>query len=304
MNARAWDKQYDSYATFYEDAYAPSLLESYAVGRAGAGLLISDQDAGDWSDAATPDLVIARSPATPSVGATLDLGGGRFSCRIPANAFIVSPPNFATTILIDCRHRIEALALPYARLLEFAGDPAESGLPADGDFGRLHKQVNSDASVSAALDRLWEEARAGAPCGTLAADASILQLAAALLALRARPAPTYNEGGLAPWQVRRVCDYLSSHLDHDHSLAELAGLIDLSTFHFCRAFKRSTGTTPHAWLTHRRVERAKDVMSADSDVGLTEVALSVGYGSQSAFGTAFRRVTGTTPSAWRRERLS
>lgn len=108
---------------------------------------------------------------------------------------------------------------------------------------------------------------------------------------------------MAGWQVRQVSDYLLSHLDQDVSLGDLATLVDLSPHHFCRAFKQSTGATPHAWFTQRRIERAQELIAEVPAMGLTEVALSVGYASQSAFGTAFRRVTGTTPSAWRRERV-
>jgi AraC family transcriptional regulator len=86
------------------------------------------------------------------------------------------------------------------------------------------------------------------------------------------------------------------------SLAELAALVGLSPHHFCRAFAGSTGQPPHRWLVERRIEVAQQMIAAAPQIGLTEVALAVGYGSQSAFGAAFRRVTGTTPRAWRKER--
>lgn len=118
-------------------------------------------------------------------------------------------------------------------------------------------------------------------------------------ARRATLAPV--TGGLAGWQLKRVIAYMTAHLAEDISLAELAALAELSPFHFCRAFKQSTGLPPHAWLTARRIERAQELMAAHCSMGLTEVALCVGYESQAAFGVAFKRVTGVTPGQWRRE---
>ena len=114
--------------------------------------------------------------------------------------------------------------------------------------------------------------------------------------------PARCSGGLPPRVLKTVRDFLMSHLAEDVSLAELAAIADLSPHHFCRAFKQSTGLPPHAWLTARRIERAQELMAAHPKMGLTEVALCVGYQSQAAFGVAFRRVTGCTPGQWRRER--
>jgi AraC family transcriptional regulator len=106
-------------------------------------------------------------------------------------------------------------------------------------------------------------------------------------------------GGLAPRQLKRVTDYLIARLSEDVGLAELASIADLSPHHFCRAFKQSTGLPPHTWLTMRRMQVAQDMMIAHPNISLTEIALCVGYQGQAAFGTAFKRVTGATPSKWR-----
>jgi AraC family transcriptional regulator len=109
-------------------------------------------------------------------------------------------------------------------------------------------------------------------------------------------------GGLAGWQLKRVTEYIDAHLAEDVALAELAAIADLSPYHFCRAFKQSMGLPPHAWLITRRIERAKALMAAHPKMGLTDVALGVGYQSQTALGNAFKRATGTTPGQWRRGR--
>lgn len=92
-----------------------------------------------------------------------------------------------------------------------------------------------------------------------------------------------------------------SNLAEDIALADLAEIAGLSPHHFCRAFAQTIGMPPYAWLTAQRIERAKELMGQRPEMGLTEIALCVGYSSQAAFGTSFRRATGLTPGRWRRE---
>lgn len=110
------------------------------------------------------------------------------------------------------------------------------------------------------------------------------------------PAP---QRGLAAWQVRRVTAYIQDNLGQDIGLTELAAIVGLSRYHFCTAFRLATGRTPHEWLARARVERAQ-AMLAQPGAAITDVALAVGYSTPSAFTAAFRRLTGTTPSAFRR----
>lgn len=104
--------------------------------------------------------------------------------------------------------------------------------------------------------------------------------------------------GLLPWQVRRVTAYMRDRLDREISLNELAGLLKLSRFHFCTAFRLATGQTPHEWLTARRIERARELLGNPS-LRITDIALAVGYGTPSAFTARFRRVLGATPTDYR-----
>lgn len=108
-----------------------------------------------------------------------------------------------------------------------------------------------------------------------------------------------SSGGLASWQIRRTCEAMEASLDQDMRLDMLANIAGCSATHFCRAFKRSMGMAPFQWLAIRRVERAKDLLLT-AEMTLAQVALAVGFAAQPQFTTAFRRVTGTTPGAWRR----
>jgi AraC family transcriptional regulator len=110
-----------------------------------------------------------------------------------------------------------------------------------------------------------------------------------------------ESGGLTSRQLRAVTEYLMARLADDVALADLARVAGLSPQHFCRAFKRSTGMPPHAWLVQKRIGRAQNLMRARPTLCLAEVAAYVGYNSQSAFGAVFKRATGFTPRQWRQK---
>jgi AraC family transcriptional regulator len=104
-------------------------------------------------------------------------------------------------------------------------------------------------------------------------------------------------GGLSPTALRRAI--LRSDSEADVSLAALAADAGLSSFHFCRAFKESTGLSPYAWLRQYRLEQAMNMLR-DSDESVVSIAAVLGYSSQTAFAAAFKKLTGETPSDWRK----
>jgi AraC family transcriptional regulator len=106
-------------------------------------------------------------------------------------------------------------------------------------------------------------------------------------------------GGLAAWQERIVRDYMNEHLADDVSLRELSELAQLSPTHFSRAFKSSFGASPQRYQLQRRVERGK-LLLADPRHSLSEISQACGFVFQANFATAFRKITGTTPSQFRR----
>jgi AraC family transcriptional regulator len=106
-------------------------------------------------------------------------------------------------------------------------------------------------------------------------------------------------GGLASWQERLVATYIEEHLAEHIALPTLAGLVRLSPCYFCRAFKESFGISPHRYHTKRRVEHAKSLL-ARPDLSVTDIGLTVGFSETSSFSTAFRRVTGLSPTDYRR----
>lgn len=107
-----------------------------------------------------------------------------------------------------------------------------------------------------------------------------------------------TSGGLAPWQLRRVTDYIESHFPERIELATLAAQIHLSQAHFSRAFKASTGVAPYQWQLNSRLRRAQGLL-ADTDVALGEIAQMTGFADPVHFGKTFRKHVGAPPGAWR-----
>jgi AraC-like DNA-binding protein len=106
-------------------------------------------------------------------------------------------------------------------------------------------------------------------------------------------------GGLAPGALRRVTEYIDSHLCEDVALESLAVHAGLSTFHFARAFKQSVGMPPHRYLLQQRVKRAEELLK-QTEQPLTAIAQSLGFADQSHFSRSFHWLVGLAPSEFRR----
>lgn len=105
-------------------------------------------------------------------------------------------------------------------------------------------------------------------------------------------------GGLPGATLRRVVEHIDANCHRDPRLAELSALAHMSTFHFSRLFKRSTGLSPHRFVVDRRIDHAKAMLAVDG-LAIAAISRAVGFRTPSHFATVFRRFTGMTPSAYR-----
>lgn len=104
---------------------------------------------------------------------------------------------------------------------------------------------------------------------------------------------------LAPWQERRAKEFIEANLGRNVSLLEIAESCGLSTSHFSRAFRDTTGRPPHRWLLERRVEATKTQL-VEGDLTLAQIAADCGFSDPSHFSRVFLKVVGEPPAAWRR----
>lgn len=108
-----------------------------------------------------------------------------------------------------------------------------------------------------------------------------------------------HTGGLAPWQARRVRAFIDANLSERIMIGELSEVARLSSSHFSRAFKRTFGVAPYAFVLRRRMEHAQCLMLA-TETPLCQIALECGFADQSHFSRLFQRAMGTSPNEWRR----
>ena len=182
------------------------------------------------------------------------------------------------------------------RLIEKAA--SESKL--SGNFEIAERYARRDPVINSIGMALLGELGSEGLSGRLYAESLGNVLAVHLLRYYAvstlRPA-TFT-GGLSAAKLKQVTDFIGENYSHDLKLAELAQVAGMSSFHFAREFKRTTGTTPHQYLIKFRVERAKALL-AKNEVPLVEVSLRSGFSHQSHFTRLFRKITGTTPHSYR-----
>jgi len=110
-----------------------------------------------------------------------------------------------------------------------------------------------------------------------------------------------QNAGLPAVRLKRVLAYIDTHLDENITLAELARNVNLSVYYFATLFRRSTGLSPHRYILHRRVIRARELLR-NTNLSVLDVSLDLGFQHQNNFARAFRRVTGMTPTYFRRSK--
>lgn len=169
-------------------------------------------------------------------------------------------------------------------------------------FGALgHK---SDPLLSSVAFWLADELQRGSCSSLYVESLAVVMHERIMRAARCtRSATSARSSGLAPWQLKRVTDYIATHLEDNVSLTELAALVDLSPHHLCRAFKASVGVPPHRFQIRLRIERAQ-VLLSQTLASVIDVAAAVGYDDPNQLARVFRKEVGASPTAYRQQRLS
>lgn len=235
----------------------------------------------------------------PSFRMSLRLSGERCAASVGTGGILALPPgsdmhvaysgleNYRSLSVTCTPHYLERVAASTGLPLASRGLPPAWSPQADPQTLSLAQAVVAELQSEHCTPMLLETF-------SLALSMQILRRAA-----NATLKPVQAASGLASHILRRVADYMQAHLHETISLDTLAAVADLSTYHFCRMFKQSSGMPPHRYLAQLRIDRAQELLK-QSDTPIGDIAFDTGFGSASQFSHFFRKHAGCTPQEFRR----
>src|SRR6266571_1498671 len=216
--------------------------------------------------------------------------------------------DYAAADLALChRHEGEWVGLMNVPHLQLGISDAALMASSDGAYGEVELRPSrkfGDSRLSALVAAARAEMVAGFPSGRLFLDSVEQAMAVALVkdhAVRHRPVQIYH-GGLGSARLRRIKELVHAKMEDDLSLGEMAQSVGLSTAHFARMFRKSTGETPHQFVLRLKVERAKAMLRAPY-ARILDVAVACGFKTQQHFAQVFRNICRVSPTEYRQDFL-
>lgn len=174
---------------------------------------------------------------------------------------------------------------------------ATLGLDLTGDdFIAAAGMVRSDPLVAAVMRAIWLDAEAHG-ASSLFFQHGVSVILKRLAEFRAVGPQHLKVRPLVGQRLAQVVELIDGRLGEDLSISELASEAQQDVRTFTRAFRAATGLAPYAYLTMRRMERAKQLLQTDRSI--TDIAMSMGYANPSKFAAAFRRLHDCSPREWR-----
>ena len=160
--------------------------------------------------------------------------------------------------------------------------------------------ISNDDQMIGMVNAMYAEARAGSPAGALFSQSISIAFLTHLYDRYDRTGAVRRlEGRLSPRQDEIITRYVKEHIGSDMSIAELAGLVNLSPAYFCKAFSKTRGVTPHRFILNERIVIAMERLRQPSAPPLSELASSLGFANQAHFSNVFRKIVGRSPSEFR-----
>jgi AraC family transcriptional regulator len=205
------------------------------------------------------------------------------------------------------RHQGEWVGLMNVQHLQLGISDAALLASSDGAYGEVELRPSRkfvDARLSAIVAAVHAEMIAGFPSGRLFLDSVEQAMAIALVnghAVRHRPVQI-SRRGIGPARLRRIRELVQAKMEDELSLDEMAESVGLSTAHFARMFRKSTGETPHQFVLRQRLERAKAMLRAP-DARVLDVAVACGFKTQQHFAQVFRYFCGISPTEYRQDHI-
>jgi len=201
------------------------------------------------------------------------------------------------------RHLGEWVGVMNVLHLQFGISDAALMACSDGAYGEVELRPSrkfANPRLSALVAAAHAEMDAGFPSGRLFLDSVEQAMAVTLVnghAVRHHPVQ-FSRGGLGSSRLRRIKELVHAKMEDDLGLDEMAESVGLSTAHFARMFRKSTGETPHQFVLRHRLARAKAMLRAP-DARVLDVAVACGFKTQQHFAQVFRDAWGVSPTEYR-----
>ena len=104
--------------------------------------------------------------------------------------------------------------------------------------------------------------------------------------------------GLPPYKLKQAINYINDNLDQQIKLADIAKLLNISQYYFCRLFHNSMEISPYKYVIQQRIAKAKHLIK-NNKLPLADIAYKCGFSSQSQMTQHFRKHVGVTPKVYR-----
>ncbi|UWR21246.1 AraC family transcriptional regulator [Sulfitobacter sp. S190] len=290
---------FGSFAEYWADGdWAPHVKMLHTGKRNTHALALLEQPAGAFPDPAMPEFHI-QLVQRGNANLRMSFEGAEVRTQLNAGALFMAPANTKVDYEVDGPQKFVSLAINKALADRFR-DQADIDLPKD--FGQLHAQKFHDPIVEALMLRMLDQALLEHPTSDLFLDQATNTILTTLLC-RSEIIPVIEEAPivLSDDDLAKVSEMIEEQLDESFSVADLARLTSLSDWHFGRAFKNSTGLSPHQYVMRRRIARAKEMLGS-SKMSIAQIAYACGFASQSHLNDVFKKKVGTTPRIYRMER--
>ncbi len=205
-----------------------------------------------------------------------------------------------TEVRFDCQgpHNIFVLTIPSEPLAQLLHESCS------GSLALLNSLTGAtlfrDETLRRTVMQMWAESARAAGTSDLLMDGLTQVLIARLLDKAGALHRTQPILPLSPTEITRIDTLVEHRLAERLTVEDLASALDMPRWTFADAFKATTGDTPHAYVTGKRLDKACELLRL-GDMPLAEIAYATGFASQSHMTDTFRRVLGTTPGKWRRE---
>lgn len=221
---------------------------------------------------------------------------GKFSRKqmVPGNVCI-TPIQHLHSVRWQCNMEVLSMTLEPALIMQAAHESIDPNR-----VELLLQRGQNDPLIREILLALKAELEAGCPSGRLYGEAMGTAIAVHLLKryTAVKSSLSEYEDGLPQHKLAQVLEYMHTHLEQEIKLNDLAALVSISQYYFCRLFKRSMGIAPHQYLLQQRIERSKQLLK-QKELAIADIALLCGFKNQSHFTTFFRKSTGVTPKVYK-----